>query len=209
PYSLASFKWAGLDPATGEPMGYYNGTVSKDYSSILNKATMDDIVFSGTTRPPYFGNFINAFSFAGFTLTANISYKFHYWFRRSALNYTTLFGQWQGNKEYEQRWQKPGDEATTSVPALIYPANNNRDNFYVQSGITIEKADLLKLQDASLSYTLNQMRIGKAVIKSSQLYVFATNGPILWRANKKGLDPDYGTSTPPSFSISFGLKTTF
>jgi hypothetical protein len=209
PYALVSYKWAGLDPATGEPMGYYQGTVSKDYRSIVNSATMDDITFHGTARPPYFGNFINSFSFRGFTLTANISYKFHYWFRRQALSYTALFNQWQGNKEFDQRWQKPGDEAITTVPAMIYPANNNRDQFYTLSAVTVEKGDLIRLYDLSVSYTLDKIRVGKAVIKSSQLYLYAANGPILWRANKKGLDPDYGTSAPPPLSISFGLKTTF
>jgi TonB-linked SusC/RagA family outer membrane protein len=209
PYSLASYKWAGLDPATGNPIGYYLGSVSQDYQSIVNKATMDDISFEGTTRPPFYGNFINSFSLKGFTLTANIAYKFHYWFRRQTLSYSALYNFWIQNSEFASRWQKPGDEATTPVPSMNYPANNNRDQFYAFSQASVEKGDTWRLQDISLNYTFDQLRIGKAVAQSLQLYIYAGNGPILWRANTKALDPDYGTATPPAFSISFGFKTTF
>lgn len=209
PYSLISYKWAGLDPATGDPMVYYLGAPSKDYASIGSKATINDLVFSGTTRPPYYGNFINSVSFQGFTLTANMAFKFSYWFRRQALSYNTLFNQWAGNREFSQRWQKPGDETSTNVPSMIYPVNNNRDRAYIFSSASVERGDLIRLQDLSLNYTFDKLRVGKTVIQSSQLYIYAANCGILWRANNKGLDPDYGTSTPPPLSISLGIKTTF
>jgi TonB-linked SusC/RagA family outer membrane protein len=209
PYSLVSYKWAGLDPSTGDPMAYYLGQPSKDYPYIAAKATLADLVFHGTTRPAFFGNCINTFSFQKFTLTANIAYKFHYWCRRQVLSYNAMFNQWVTNKEFSQRWQKPGDEQFTNVPSMVYPANTNRDRIYTFSSASVEKGDLIRLQDLALSYTFGKVRVAKAIINSLQLYAFATNGPLLWVANKKGLDPDYGTSTPPSVSISFGLKTTF
>ncbi|HCY41315.1 MAG TPA: SusC/RagA family TonB-linked outer membrane protein, partial [Prolixibacteraceae bacterium] len=36
-YSLYSLKWAGLDPATGDPQIYLNGEITKNYGSILSK----------------------------------------------------------------------------------------------------------------------------------------------------------------------------
>jgi hypothetical protein len=209
PYSLASYRWAGLDPQTGDPLGYFNDAVSKDYSSITGEAAITDIVFQGTTRPPYFGSWLNSFSYKGFTLSANLVYKFRYLFRRQVLNYTTLFNSWVGNNEYAQRWQKPGDEQFTNVPSLVYPAVNKRDQFYSLSEASVEKGDLIRLQDVNLNYTFNELHLCKKQLQSVQLYVYASNFGLIWRANKKGLDPDYGTATPPSLSISFGLKTTF
>jgi TonB-linked SusC/RagA family outer membrane protein len=209
PYFLASFKWAGLDPLTGDPLRYYQGAVSKDYASIVNKATLNDLAFHGTTRPPFFGNWINSFSCGGFTLTAGIRYRFHYWFRRSALSYSSLFNYWQGNEEFARRWQKPGDEKFTNVPSMVYPAISARDQFYVLSGATVERGDFIRLQDVSLGYNLTSLRLGKSEIPSAQVFVYATNCGLLWRANKQHLDPEYGTATPPSLSVSLGVKTNF
>jgi nucleoside-diphosphate-sugar epimerase len=92
---------------------------------------------------------------------------------------------------------------------LVYPAVNKRDQFYSLSEASVEKGDLIRLQDVNLNYTFNELHLCKKQLQSVQLYVYASNFGLIWRANKKGLDPDYGTATPPSFSISFGHKTTF
>ena len=196
PYALISYRWAGLDPQTGDPMGYLNGTVSKDYSKLVSPTSFDDLVISGSTHAPYFGNMIHTFHWKGIELSANIEYRFGNYFRRNSLNYSNLFNAWISNTEFSQRWQAPGDELITNVPSMIYPAVTNRDKFYSFSEATVEKGDLVKLQDVNLSYTYKRMRF----------YIIAANAGILWSANKKGIDPDYGTSQPPAPSFTFGIS---
>ncbi|MEJ0107171.1 MAG: hypothetical protein WDO19_33620 [Bacteroidota bacterium] len=44
-------------------------------------------------------------------------------------------------------------------------------------------------------------------MKLLQVYLYANNIGIIWKANKWALIPDYGT--PPAKSISIGLKADF
>jgi hypothetical protein len=201
PFSLISYKWGGLDPQTGDPLGYINGNLSNDYVKLVATTSLDDLVFSGPTRPPYFGNFIPSFSWKGITLSANISYKFGFYFRRSSLNYNSFFSSWVSNSEFVYRWQKPGDELNTFVPSMVYPANSNRDKFYNNSEATVEKGDLVRLQDVTLSYQPLKR------FKNFRLYAYAGSVALLWRANKRGIDPDYGIAVPPPMTWTFGLQT--
>lgn len=208
PYALLSYKWAGLDPLNGDPQGYVNGSISKDYNQLVNRATVEDLADNGTTRPPFFGSFINQFSYKGFSLSANIVYRFGYYFRRSALSYQQLFSNWNGHIEYNNRWQQPGDELKTVVPSMVYPANSLRDNFYMYSEATVEKGDHIRLQDIRLSYDFPVSR-KKRLLSQMQLYCYAANLGILWRANQLGIDPDFNFNLPASRSVAIGFKSTF
>jgi hypothetical protein len=113
------------------------------------------------------------------------------------------------NRDFENRWQKPGDEWITNVPAMSYPANSNRDKFYLYSEATVLKGDLFRLQDLRITYDFPDLKLAKRALKKLQLYTYINNIGILWRANKEHLDPDYGGNLPPQTSFSFGIKTEF
>jgi len=213
--ALYSYRWAGLDPSTGDPLGILNGEVSKDYSTLVNSTNLDDMVYSGPTTPTFFGSLLNAFTWNNFSCSFLIAYKLGYYFRRSSINYDNLFsGLDQGNKDYLLRWQKPGDEAHTSVPSLVYPAIPNRDLFYNRSEVLVEKGDHIRLQDLRVSYFIRKRDFQDIPFRTLELYIYASNLGILWRANKKGIDPDYnpGNSysyTLPGKSVAVGLKLDF
>lgn len=202
PYSLISYKFNGLD-SLGNPVGSLNGQSSKDYINILSKATWDDVKIHGSTRPKLFGNFINAFSYRRLTATVNMGYRFGYYFRRNTISYYNLYNSWQGHIDYYNRWQAPGDELKTTIPSMIFPANNNRDRFYQNSSATVSKGDNIRIQDISLAY---QFKSSKSVLSGLQLQCFLSNIGIIWRANNHGLDPDYGTRMPPALSYGVGIK---
>ena len=208
-YSLYSYTWAGLDPATGDPQGYLNGRISKDYSA-LTGVTVNDLVYHGSAVPEVFGSIRNTFNWKNFSVSANIIFKLAYYFRRTSLNYTSLFNNWQGHADYAQRWQKPGDELVTIVPSMIYPNSNiNRDNFFIASEVLVEKGDHIRLQDISFAYDIKAIK-KNGLIKNAQIYAFINNIGILWKANNAGLDPDYFSSGfPLSTSYAFGIKTSF
>ncbi|MDQ2719434.1 MAG: hypothetical protein M3Z26_06675 [Bacteroidota bacterium] len=42
-----------------------------------------------------------------------------------------------------------------------------------------------------------------------QLFLYLNNVGILWKANKLGIDPDYGMGLPAPRSISIGIKANF
>lgn len=210
-YGIYSYRWAGLDPATGDPMGYAGDSVSKVYSSLVNLTGNDvsGIVYNGPSRPVVFGGVRNTLAFKGFILAANISYKLGYYFRRNSISYSQLFSNYNGHVDFEQRWQKPGDEKVTNVPSMVYPANTNRELFYANSETLVEKADHIRLQDISLSYEISKRNLPQLPFSTMQVYLFANNMGVLWRANKYGIDPDRqsGYTAPPS--ISAGCKVSF
>ena len=209
-YGIYGFKWAGLDPATGDPQGYLNGQVSKDYASLVNPTSVDQLSYKGSARPLVFGAINNRFAYKNIELAINISYKLDYYFLRKSVNYYGLFNYWQTNKDYANRWQKAGDEKNTNVPSLVYPTDPNRDFFYNYSETLIDKGDHIRLQDISLSYTLNKAQWHPLPFEHLKLSLYANNIAILWRANKDGLDPDYPTGgIPTPRTIAFGLQAGF
>lgn len=154
-YAVFAYPSAGLDPANGDPRGYINGQVSKDYEAIFN-GKVSDLQYFGSAIPLYFGNLRNEFVYRNFSLSANISYKFDYFIKRQGLSYTNLYFANYGDAEFSNHWQKPGDETRTNVPSMIYPADPNRDNFYNYSAAVIEKGDHIRLQDITAGYTIKK-----------------------------------------------------
>lgn len=209
-YSMFSYKWAGLDPASGDPLGFLEGNVSKDYARLTGVATLiTDLNFHGSVLPSFFGSFGNTISWKQLSLTARFMYKMGHYFRRPGIEYTSLTSSLFQHREIADRWQKPGDELMTNVPSMPYPNVSNRDAFYINSQVMIEKADHIRLQFITVNYSVNNSQLQKIGIKKIDIYSNINNIGILWSSNKLGLDPEYPASIPPPVSVAFGIKTNF
>ncbi len=203
-YSIISYPWAGLDPQNGDPQGWLNGEVSKNYTGIRN-AEHATLVYHGSAVPTSFGSILNTISYKKVSISANIMYKLGYYFRRSAISYGSLFSNWVQHADYAKRWQKPGDEMNTDVPSLVYPNVSNRDGFFMNATPYVERGDHIRLQDIRISYSLNESRR----IHSGQFFIYIRNLGLLWKANASGLDPDnYNGGIPPvtTYALGFNLK---
>lgn len=214
-YSVSSYRWANLDPTTGDPQGYLNGQISKDYTALTSSTVkLQDLVYNGPARPNFFGSFRNEFGYKQFSLSVNFTYKFNYYFRRPSLQYSQLNGSWLGNRDYTKRWQKTGDETFTNVPSLIYPVNINRNNFYQYSEELVEKGDHIRFQDVQLTFRLENNSSKKLGLKNLQIYSYINNVGLIWKANKARLDPDAVNQynflmypTPTTYAL--GLRSNF
>jgi TonB-linked SusC/RagA family outer membrane protein len=214
-FSVFSYGWAGLDPNNGDPLGYYQGKISNAWNNIV-QTPIDSLAFSGSARPTIYGALRNTFTWKGFSLSFNISFKFGYYFRRNSVSadYTTVLNNVGQHIDYDKRWQATGDETKTSVPSLSYPSNTNRANFYRYSEVLIEKADHIRLQDLQLAYLFPSVGKPKKPIRQLELFVNAINLGLIWKANDKELDPDYNGNVttnnyPAPRAISFGLRAGF
>lgn len=214
-YSIYSYRWAGLDPENGDPRGYLNESASTDYVGIMNNFHPDSLVYHGSARPAVFGSLRNDWSWKNLTLSVNLTGKFAYYFRRpsTTLNYQEILAG-MGHLDFHRRWQAAGDELTTNVPSLTYPANSNRNLFYEYSEVLVEKADHIRLQDIRLDYDFPLKSSGQNRVQALALYAYLNNAGILWRANKHAIDPDYVTSTvnfilPAPLSLSIGARVVF
>lgn len=217
PYmALFSFKWAGLDASTGNPMGYADGAAVADYARLLNPSSPDEVVYSGSQSPVSFGNFRNTISWKGLSISANVTYKLGYVFRNPSVQYSALYsgmlnGQGtSGHADFARRWQQPGDEAYTHVPSMIYPlSDTKRDDFYARSEVLVEKGDHVRLQDIRCGYALPGRIIRRLGLQSASVYGYASNLGIIWKATGSGLDPDYIYGMPNPVSVSFGFNASF
>lgn len=204
PYMVVSYKWAGLDGNNGNPQGFYNGELSQDYYNLVYSSLLSDAVFHGSPLPLYFGAIRNDISWKNLSFSLNISYNFDYYFRRNSIDYSLLASYGKGHSDFAQRWQKPGDEKLTNVPSFTYPLDNDRDNFYALSEATVERGDHIRLNDMQVNYSINK----SGLFKQIQIYAYLNNlNIILWKANKKGVDPNFVNGLKAPLSIAFGLKT--
>lgn len=204
-YSVFSYKWAGLDPINGDPQGWLDGEISKNYTTIKRDATFDDLVYHGSAIPLHFGSFRNDVSYGKFSLSFNITYRLGYYFRRDGLRYSSLFSLYQGHSDLLQRWMVSGDELDTQVPSMLYPASSIRDEFYLNSEVMVEKGDHVRFQDIRIGYDFSNSQLGRRNIKSFQVFVYANNLGIIWSANKLGIDPDSVNSIPQPKFINLGF----
>ncbi|MDF2514871.1 MAG: hypothetical protein K0R59_167 [Sphingobacterium sp.] len=202
-YAVLAYKWAGLDPETGEPRAFLNGEVSKDYIGIINQSTKD-LENLGSTMPLYVGSFRNSLRFKNLELSWNISYQLGHHFLRNSFGNTEFINNGIGHKDYALRWQKSGDEASTDVPAFSYPHNYYASQVYLGSTALATDASQIKLRDIQL--TANIPALEKYKLKNFRLYAYFQNIGTLWQANKQGIDAEYGFNIPDPLMSSLGLS---
>jgi TonB-dependent starch-binding outer membrane protein SusC len=206
-YSVHSYRWGGLDPENGDPIGFLNGEESKDYARIRTTSLPEELIYHGPARPTYSGSFRNDFSYRRLTASVNISYRFGYFFRRPSVNYSSVLSGQGGHGDYYHRWQQRGDELTTQVPSLPAAANFNRDMFYQYSSALVVSGDHIRLQDVSLSYQFLPIASGDRNLLCN-IYAYVNNLGLLWKRNKVNIDPDYRTGPLPR-TYALGIKLNF
>lgn len=219
--SLYTYQFAGLDPATGIARAYLGGVANGNMADFqaAGRLSLDDLHYFGSVNPPVAGGMQNTVSWKGWTLTANLTYKLGYHFLRNSVNNGLIIPglgvlSQDIHADFNQRWQKQGDEMITNVPAFIYPVNNsNSSSLYGNSDVLVEKGDHIRLQFANLAYTWNKNQLKGYPVQSLQFSLQVKNIGILWRANDKGIDPDLSRpnigSYPESRTFSFGLSAGF
>jgi hypothetical protein len=205
-YGVYSFPFTGLD-IDGQPMGLNK---NKDYTSMVTVPGYSTLIFHGRATPAVFGSITNEFSWKQFNLSVSLFYKLDYYFREPSVFYPGIFdGSSPTTADFQKRWQKPGDEKTTYVPRMIFPPNNNRDNFYVYSSILVKRADNIKLQNIHLSYDFEGNALRKLRLRMANIYFNASNMGIIWRMKKSTIDPDYINGFREPAMLTLGFKGTF
>lgn len=204
-YAVYAYKWGGLDPTTGNPLGYLpDGTISQDYTALTRTVTLDQIQYKGSALPKVYGGLVQNFVYGNCGLDISMTFKLGYYFRRPSINYGSLYEGWNGHADYYKRWQQPGDETKTNVPSMQYPLASYRDFFYAYSDILVEKGDHLRLKYLNVHYDITLGDFRKV-----QVYVNASNLGIIWRSNRYGIDPDPVNSIPASPSYALGIRCNF
>lgn len=207
-YSIFSFPSSGLDPANGNPRGFLDGEPSSDYQAIFNQTTLENLVFHGSAIPTQYGAWRNQLNWKNWELSANLTYRLGYYFRRESVSYSSLNRGGITHSDYTERWQKPGDELTTDIPSDPLTVNQIRSTFELVNSSRIRKGDHIRFQDIQLAYSFSKGSDSRLPFESLRIYGYANNLGILWKAAKDVRDPDFRTIQALS-SYSLGLSIQF
>ncbi|WP_337966431.1 SusC/RagA family TonB-linked outer membrane protein [uncultured Flavobacterium sp.] len=192
--TIYAYKWAGLD-ATGQSTVYKNDGTIVNASQGISAIDKSNLKKMGTTVAPYFGGFMNDFSFKNFTMAVQITYYAGNVFRNTVLqNYPSYSGVQYGAVAKDElianRWRQAGDEASTNVPGLANISYNSL-NRYQNADINVLPGDNIRLQQVSVGYNVPSKYLDRTFIKSLSFNFAARNLGLLWVKNDLGIDPQY------------------
>lgn len=211
---LYSVPWNGLSPLDGFPVIMMNGQASSEYRKyFIEYLDHANMTVSGVKIPRNYGSFQSRVSWKGLEMGFLVGWKLGHVFRRASM---APLGEYRNNYhlDYQKRWEKPGDERYTIVPAYMHPSDENNDtgmmaSMYRYFDALVESGDHIRLQEVNLSYGLPTSVSSKAGIRKITLGLNARNLGVLWQAGPSGLDPDFPNSEyplPRTFTISMNLQ---
>lgn len=201
--SIFSIRYAGLDEE-GLPQAYKaDGSIVKDY----NLLEPEDLVFEGTTTPPYSASLSNRFTYKGFDLDFMFIFYGGYKYRDvAASSMFTMYPVMNSTNAIDRDrlnfWRNPGDENDPNMaPAFLYKHSRSGQTQSLWSAADkhIQRGDYIKLRDLSIGYTFPKVWIKKFFMQNLRINLQIQN-LWYWAANDKNLDPEVwsGTSLSPS-----------
>lgn len=215
--------WAGVDPATGDPLWERvvtdaDGKTYLTYTNSYNAATLQ---YTGTSAAPKFtGGMLNTFSYKGVYMSA----FFNFVYGNQVFNSSRQFFDSDGIYDsYNQmvlsegwsRWSKPGDIATHPKPLL---GGNKASN--EPSSRFLEDGSYIRLRNVQIGYDLPESLLRRVKIGSARIFLSGDN---LWTGTSfSGMDPEVsfvnangftkgvsGTKYPISKKILLGVNIGF
>ncbi|MBL4561844.1 MAG: SusC/RagA family TonB-linked outer membrane protein [Labilibaculum sp.] len=227
-HNIVSTNYAGLDGygnallnITNESGEKVTTQYSKEQYSDLHT---DDLIYHGASIAPCYGGLSSTFSYKGFDLTMNATFKFGHYFRAGIGSVGLYAGKTRAHSAWANRWMESGDENNTRIPKFAYNGINPYNNEY-EAGSTQTTADIsmynysqdvvlnagyLRVRDIILGYNLPKNILNKTFLKSLRITGQVSN-PFLWTVNKKGYDPEaYGTEYYSNLKVfTFGIRGEF
>jgi TonB-linked SusC/RagA family outer membrane protein len=202
--AIFAFPMAGLDKI-GDPVGYLENEKSKNYWRIITSSDPRSLKYIGSATPALFGSITNTLQYKSLVVSLQVSGKFKYYIRRTSLSAYDLLQGGAVHGDYYNRWQKPGDEHSTMVPALKSFIDPTSELFYRYSDALVERGDHIRLQSVQVMYNSENMKLFRLKYIRLQTGITFNNLGIIWCANNKKLDPDVVSGmlpVPRSLSVS-------
>ncbi len=217
-YTWNMRKWAGVDPANGDPLWE---VVTRDASgretiSTTNSyagATLQNV---GSASPGFTGGISNTWSYKGVSLFAFFNFvSGNQVYNASRVLFDSDGAYYTYNSmvlaEGWNRWEKAGDVATHPKP--VFGGNRNSNQ---ASSRFLENGSYLRLRNINLSYQLPESMARKVGAENIRVYVSGDN--LMTFTGFSGMDPEVvlgpsgGTSSikyPISKKVLFGINLSF
>jgi len=237
-----SFRYAGLNHNTGRPMFKYMD-VDTNLALLKNPDATQYLSYSGNANPRISGGISTSLRYRNLMLAASFNMELKYRLRLNPIMLAGGYGAYQAPAPDKNasvflvnRWQRPGDEAHTDIPA-IYAADENitssvfndasissiasswyRYTMYNYSDLRVVDGSHLRCNNIALTYSFTRQQLTR--IKGlAQLTIAAnvTNPFIIASSKLHGQDPEVlstdASKTTPTLTrmrtVSFSLNAGF
>ncbi|MEM9929317.1 MAG: SusC/RagA family TonB-linked outer membrane protein, partial [Bacteroidota bacterium] len=205
--------YAGVNVQTGEPQWYTDETESE----ITNSYNEAEPYIQGTSDPDFFGGLRNTISYKGFSLTAQLNFRYgtqllHAWHRFTHTDGQRGFSS-SGNLArsiYDRRWQNPGD--VTDTPQFVLGQNRGSQN---RSTRFLYDGTYISLRDVVLDYSFSPTVLRNLKVSNLRVFAQASNLWIWTRDDRLERDPRADANgvidqeIPIPQTITFGLDVSF
>ncbi|WP_435315563.1 hypothetical protein, partial [Cellulophaga fucicola] len=219
--TIYSYRYANLDK-NGAPqfLNRNNEILDFNFSNpniSADNFTVKDLKNEGTLIPVYYGSWINNFSYKQFSLRILTSFRAGHIFRYTDDSfglYQTYIPGARGEivnvaSDFNQRWQKPGDENNTTIPAVPKATEANARGYenypYIDS--FVDDASHIRLSQISFGYTLPSTFLKKTKINNMRFGLQADNLAV-WSFNKWHVDPE-NSFIPRPTTITLNINASF
>lgn len=216
--------YAGVDPATGEALWYYDEVavdgggatiLDDDGDPVLtgNKLTTNDYdaadkYYSGSALPDFIGGITSTLNYKGFDFSFVVSYGIGGVVLDGSYQMLMHGGSWGDawHSDIKDRWTATNTD--TDVPIL-----NGDQNANARSTRFLVDADYLSIKNITLGYTLPRKWSEKAYIKDARVFASASN--LYTFTNRVGVDPQQSLNGlidneyTPLKTITFGVNLNF
>ncbi|WP_187376814.1 MULTISPECIES: SusC/RagA family TonB-linked outer membrane protein [Butyricimonas] len=228
-----SYRFKGLSPLDGGPLFYdYKENPERLYGKSKHDVFTTILEASGSREPKLSGSINNTLTYKNFRLNMTLAYSLGAKTRLFKLFDNQDFSPDKNvNRDFLDRWQRPGDEMYTNIPVIINGGTNAYDthwssrndllpsfggsawNMYNYSNIRVVSADYLKCTTMTLTYSFPKELISKWKLQRLELSLSSNNPFIFCSSKLKGQTPTQGGFTAIQLSerptFSFGLYVSF
>ncbi len=188
--------------------------------------------YEGPTQPRGAGGLSNKFTYQGFTLSTNISFKFDYKIRLNS-NFNASYTDFNSLPgELTNRWALPGDENITNIPAIIenrtliselnafvnangiVTGGDNAYELYNNSDLRVVDGTYARMRSIALGYTVPSAYAEKIGLTSARIRIQGENLFLLYSDKAlNGQDPEFfnsgGAALPVPKTVSLSLNVGF
>ena len=206
-------QWAGVDPATGQPLWVDStGKLSSDYAAAKPS-------FVGKPQPDGFGAISQTFTWKGIELSMMLHYQYGFKVYQDPYSNPNLNDGLDPfinqSKAALNRWQKPGDIAANPRRLLFGNIGGISDGGTNNSTRYLLDGDFIRLSNLTLAYKLPKILLNRLHLDNCRIYVQGNNLG-LWTKYSGRQDPEnvnaLGTASaiyPLQRSYSVGLNLIF
>lgn len=222
--SLFSVDYKGLNAANGVPT-FINekGEVSSDV--YLQDQEIAYLKYEGPVDPPLTGGFNNTLTHKNLSLTVFVTGQYGNKIRLNPLfkgynNSRSAFSDLDAtSREFNDRWEMPGDEKVTNMPAISSILQNNflagtyPYTTFNYSSERVARGDFIRLKTVSLAYALPLNAIQRLGMTNASIQISAINPWLIYSDKKlKGQDPEFfntgGVAQPIQKQFTVAIKFT-